>query len=88
MLTPTLDAVGATVTRDDVTRMTLPICLVTGADSVPEGRAISELLVHLLPDARHVELDGAGHATYADVPEAFAEAVAAFADEVSVHPQR
>ena len=37
-----------------------------------------------LPDARFVELEDCGHVTYAERPEEFASAVAAFAAEIDL----
>jgi 3-oxoadipate enol-lactonase len=39
--------------------------------------------VRALPDAHFVELAGSGHVTYAERPDEFAQAVAAFATEVT-----
>jgi hypothetical protein len=58
---------SAPPSRETTSRgVTLPICLLTGGESVPHGRAISKLLVDLLPNVRHVDLAGAGHAPYVD----------------------
>jgi pimeloyl-ACP methyl ester carboxylesterase len=61
-----------------------PPCLViAGTASHPALQAIAAALVRSLPDARFVELDGSGHVTYAEQPEVFARAVAAFASEIA-----
>ena len=60
----------------------LPCLVIAGTDSHPALRAIAARLVRALPDARFAELDGSGHVTYAERPDDFARAVAAFAAEV------
>lgn len=67
----------------DLGAITLPCLVVAGTASHPALRAIAATVARSLPDARFVELDGSGHVTYAERPEAFARAVAAFADEVA-----
>jgi hypothetical protein len=52
------------------------------ARSHPSLRTIAATLAHTLPDAGFVELAGSGHVTYAERPDEFAAAVAAFATEV------
>jgi 3-oxoadipate enol-lactonase len=68
---------------DDLAGLTVPCLVVAGTESHPALRAIAATLVRALPDARFVELDGSGHVTYAERPEQFARAVAAFANEVA-----
>ncbi|HVW44912.1 MAG TPA: alpha/beta hydrolase [Amycolatopsis sp.] len=67
----------------DVATITLPSLVLAGTDSHPALRAIAATLSRALPDARFVELDGAGHVTYAERPDGFARAVAAFVTEVT-----
>ena len=68
---------------DDATGIALPCLVIAGTQSHPALRAIAATLAHALPDARFAELAGAGHVTYAERPDEFAQAVAAFATEVT-----
>lgn len=71
------------LTASDVATIELPCLVLAGTVSHPALRAIAATLARALPDARFVELDGSGHVTYAERPDRFARAVAAFAGEVS-----
>lgn len=68
---------------NDVTGIALPCLVIAGTESHPALRAIAAALVRALPDARFTELAGSGHATYAERPDEFARAVAAFATKVT-----
>ena len=68
---------------NDVTGITLPCLVVAGTESHPALRAVTATLARALPDARFTELAGSGHVTYAERPDEFARAVAAFATEVT-----
>lgn len=83
LLLPTLEAAGPSVTRQDLATLTTPVCVVAGDQGPPPLRRLARSLADALPDARHVLLRGAGHATYVDEPEAFARCVADFAAEVA-----
>jgi 3-oxoadipate enol-lactonase len=48
-------------TDPDLTRITAPTLLVTGAHDLPDFREIAVHLAGVLPRARHVHLDWAGH---------------------------
>jgi pimeloyl-ACP methyl ester carboxylesterase len=67
----------------DVTGIDLPCLVIAGTESHPALRTIAATLARSLPDARFVQLTGSGHVTYAERPEEFARAVAAFATEVT-----
>lgn len=67
----------------EVTGIALPALVIAGTDSHPALRAIAATLARALPDARFAELAGSGHVTYAERPDEFARAVAAFAAEVT-----
>jgi pimeloyl-ACP methyl ester carboxylesterase len=69
--------------HDEVTGITLPSLVIAGTESHPALRSIAANLLRALPDARFVELAGSGHVTYAERPAEFAQAVAAFAAEVT-----
>lgn len=72
------------LTTADVADITLPCLVLAGTISHPALRAIATALARALPDARFVEIDSSGHVTYAERPDEFAQAVAAFATEL--HP--
>jgi 3-oxoadipate enol-lactonase len=57
-------------TEPDLTRITAPTLLVTGAHDLPDFREIALYLAGVLPKARHVELDWAGHLPGLERPEA------------------
>lgn len=57
----------------------VPTLVIAGTTSHPALRAIAVTLARTLPDARLVELDGSGHVTYFERPDAFAVAVCDFA---------
>lgn len=70
------------ITRDDIARIDVPTLVVAGTASHPALRTAAHTLSTWLPDARHLELD-CGHVTYAEQPQEFASAVAAFGAELS-----
>ena len=67
----------------DIAAITLPCRVIAGTESHPALRAIAATLARALPDAQLTELTGSGHVTYAEQPDDFAHAVAAFATEVT-----
>jgi 3-oxoadipate enol-lactonase len=69
------------LTIADVGKIESPCLVIAGTDSHPALKAIAATLARALPDARFVELTGSGHVTYAERPDEFARAVAAFASE-------
>jgi 3-oxoadipate enol-lactonase len=73
------------ITRDDIAGIDVPALVVAGTDSHPALRTAARALASWLPDARYLELD-CGHVTYAERPEHFARAVAAFASEAVPSP--
>ena len=83
MMFAEFDGAPYLLSTDDVARITLPCLVIAGTDSHPALRAIAGTLVRALHDARFVELAGSGHVTYAERPDDFAAAVAAFASELS-----
>jgi 3-oxoadipate enol-lactonase len=68
---------------DDVGGIEMPCLVIAGTASHPALLSITAALARALPDARFVELAGSGHVTYAERPDEFAAAVAAFASEVT-----
>ena len=53
----------------DLTRITAPALLVSGAHDLPDFRQIAVHLAGLLPQARHLELDWAGHLPSLERPD-------------------
>ncbi|MFJ3609087.1 MULTISPECIES: alpha/beta fold hydrolase [Streptomyces] len=64
-----LEARPSGVTEDDLRGVTVPALVVTGAHDVPDFRAIGAKTAALLPAARHVTLDWAGHLPSLERPE-------------------
>lgn len=80
LLFATLTATASDVNLDELAAIQVPILLVSGSDTLPWAKSVMHVLAENLPMARSVELQGAGHVSYADRPQEFAEEVAAFAD--------
>ena len=80
---PSLD-----VTADDLEAVTLPVLVLAGDGSHPSLRSIAHRLAAALPDARVVEFGDCGHVTYAEQPDAFANAVSIFAAGIDDRPTR
>jgi pimeloyl-ACP methyl ester carboxylesterase len=68
-----------TLRVEDLSTVAVPALVIAGTTSHPALRSIARILARGLPDARLVELHGSGHVTYAERPDEFADAVAAFA---------
>lgn len=77
-----LESPSLDVTADDLGEVTVPALVIAGSTSHPSLRSVARRLAAALPDARFVELEASGHVTYAEQPEAFANAVAVFAAEL------
>ncbi|MGB8649217.1 MAG: alpha/beta fold hydrolase, partial [Mycobacteriales bacterium] len=67
------------VTPDDLAAVRLPVLAILGLDSDPFLQSTARVLAAAVPSAALLELPSCGHVTYAEQPEAFAEAVRAFA---------
>ncbi|MGH3369045.1 MAG: alpha/beta fold hydrolase [Nocardioidaceae bacterium] len=80
---PSLDATAA-----DLANVTLPTLVLAGDRSHLSLRSVAHRLATALPDARFVELADCGHVTYAEQPDAFAEAVSVFAAEIDARTKR
>jgi 3-oxoadipate enol-lactonase len=74
------------ITPEDLAAIHAPALVLSGDDSHPALRAIATVLARSLPDARWIEFEDCGHVTYAEQPEQFASAVAAFAHEILSPP--
>jgi pimeloyl-ACP methyl ester carboxylesterase len=75
-------------TPDDLASVRLPVLVLAGDRSHPSLRSVTHRLASVLTDARFVELADCGHVTYAEQPDAFAEAVSAFAAETDARKRR
>ena len=83
MMLAELTGTPYTLSLEQVAEITLPCLVIAGTISHAALRSIAATLARALPDARFVELDGSGHVTYAERPDDFARAVAAFTHEIS-----
>lgn len=79
MLFADLTAPTYEFTTADAATITMPCLVLRGTISHPALRTIAATLADALPHARLLDLDGSGHVTYAERPDEFAAAVAAFA---------
>ena len=79
---PSLDVTD----RRPVRRRRCRVLVIAGDTSHPSLRSVAHRLAAALPDARFVELDDCGHVTYAEQPDAFADAVSVFAAELDAAP--
>lgn len=66
----------------DLTQIRVPCLIVRGSESLPMFREVTDVLAKNIPGAHLVELEGSGHVTYAEKPEAFAAAVLSFASTI------
>jgi 3-oxoadipate enol-lactonase len=67
---------------EDLSAIAVPALVIAGTTSHPALLSIARILARSLPNVRFVELPGSGHVTYAERPDEFARAVAAFATEL------
>jgi 2-succinyl-6-hydroxy-2,4-cyclohexadiene-1-carboxylate synthase len=61
----------------------VPVLCVTGSNDERYGSIAERLVGRIGPAARHVVVDGAGHAAHLEQPDAVVEAVLAFLDEAA-----
>jgi 3-oxoadipate enol-lactonase len=71
-----------TVTQEDLAAVKRPLLAISGSDSDAFLRATPRVIAAAVPSARLLELSRCGHVTYAEQPEAFADAVRTFATNV------
>jgi 3-oxoadipate enol-lactonase len=74
---PSLDTTPA-----DLAGMALPTLVLAGSASHPSFCSVDHDLATVLPDARFVELYGSDHATYAERPDEFENAIRVFATKL------
>ncbi|GAA2162975.1 alpha/beta fold hydrolase [Pedococcus bigeumensis] len=70
------------VTREDLATIQLPLLAIAGTDSDAFLRSTPRVIAADVPSARLLELSRCGHVTYAEQPDAFADAVRTFAESV------
>jgi pimeloyl-ACP methyl ester carboxylesterase len=70
------------VTRADLAGVRLPLLAIAGTDSDAFLRTTPRVIAAEVSSARLLELSQCGHVTYAEQPDAFADAVRAFAGRV------
>lgn len=80
-LRPTLVRVVNEDWRSALPSINVPVLLIWGSEDTEVPLRVAEEAMELLPDARLMTLDGAGHFPFLDQTEAFAEAVTAFLTE-------
>ena len=68
------------VTPEDLAAVRLPVLAIAGLDSDPFLRGTPRVIASSVPSAELVEFADCGHVTYAEQPDAFAEAVRSFAE--------
>jgi pimeloyl-ACP methyl ester carboxylesterase len=66
------------ISKSKVRRLTMPILIVTGANTIAIHRMVNEGLIRLLPRAQTVTIPDAGHGSPWENPEAFNVAVRRF----------
>jgi non-heme chloroperoxidase len=66
------------VPRDRVARMTIPVLIVTGENTMEIHKLVNDELARILPGAKRVTIPKAGHGSPRENPTAFNEAVLAF----------
>ncbi|MFE5713480.1 alpha/beta fold hydrolase [Streptomyces sp. NPDC056501] len=71
------------VTRDDLARFEAPALVAVGAHDLPDFRAVADDLAGLLPGARRLDLDWAGHLPALERPDETARLLTAFLAEAT-----
>ncbi|HAM01008.1 MAG TPA: hypothetical protein DCQ30_02085 [Acidimicrobiaceae bacterium] len=74
------------VTLDDLAEVRLPILAIAGLDSDPFLQGTPRVIASAVPSAELVEFADCGHVTYAEQPDAFADAVRTCAERVFRSP--
>ncbi|MFE5972403.1 alpha/beta fold hydrolase [Streptomyces sp. NPDC056460] len=77
------DPVTPEVTAGDLAGIKVPALVVAGAHDVPDFRAVADDLTRLLPGARRVDLDWAGHLPALERPAETARLLTAFLAETA-----
>jgi pimeloyl-ACP methyl ester carboxylesterase len=79
MLVADLDQPPYVVTPVDLAAVRLPVLGILGTESHPFLQSTPRVIAASVPSAELIELTDSGHVTYAEQPDAFAEAVRSFA---------
>lgn len=87
MLVADLGQPSFIVTKDDLGAVRLPVLAIAGLNSDPFLQSTPRILAAAIPSAQLRELAECGHVTYAEQPDAFADAVREFAHKVFAHAQ-
>ena len=82
MLVKDLGQPSFVVTSDDLADVQLPVLAIAGLDSDPFLQGTPRVIASSVPSAELVEFRDCGHVTYAEQPDAFADAVRRFARRV------
>jgi pimeloyl-ACP methyl ester carboxylesterase len=82
MLVADLQQPPFAVTPDDLSAIRPPVLAIAGSSSDPFLRSTPRVIADAVPSASLLELAECGHVTYAEQPDAFAEAVRTFAGSV------
>ncbi|HEY3549006.1 MAG TPA: alpha/beta hydrolase [Propionicimonas sp.] len=82
MLVADLHQPPLTVTHEDLAAVRLPLLAIAGTDSDAFLRTTPRVIASQVPSARLLEFSHCGHVTYAEQPDAFADAVRTFARSV------
>jgi pimeloyl-[acyl-carrier protein] methyl ester esterase len=80
VLAHALDALIAADLRAQLPAVTVPTLVIAGTRDALAPAAAGAWLARALPDARYVEIAGAGHAPFLSHPDAFATALEGFLD--------
>jgi pimeloyl-ACP methyl ester carboxylesterase len=67
------------VSPDALAAVRLPVLAILGLDSAPFLQSTARVIAGSVPGAELVEFPHCGHVTYAEQPDAFADAVRGFA---------
>lgn len=70
-----------TATVDDLTRLRLPVLVLTGDQEIPYFRIVADALAYAIPGARRAVVAGGGHLVNLVEPDRYNEAVLAFLRE-------
>jgi pimeloyl-ACP methyl ester carboxylesterase len=66
------------IAKDGVSRLEMPVLIVTGESTISLHKFVNDELARLLPTAARVTIPRAGHGSARENPLAFNEAVSAF----------
>jgi 3-oxoadipate enol-lactonase len=82
MLVADLQQPPFAVSSEDLAAVRLPVLAIAGLDSAPFLQSTPRVIAAAVPNAELVEFADCGHVTYAEQPEAFANAVRGFGQRI------